>query len=113
MDSEKATVVGRENIDEGNFSVVGSAEKVIRGGNSNENATNNAEKSDLEKYFKGILSHMQNVDELHVTGPGQVQENFINFLKDTPQYKNVNTTHCTSTKMNDEKLVEFFEEKFK
>ena len=112
MDTQSATVVGRENIDEGDFKVIATEKVTSRGGNSNENAANNTEKTDQQKFFKEILSHMQNVEELHVTGTGQIQENLINYLSETPQYKNTQTTHCTSNKMSDEKLVEFFTEKF-
>jgi hypothetical protein len=53
-------------------------------GNSSENAANNAEKGGLQKLFKEITSHMQNVDEVHVTGTGDIQEQFIHYLANTP-----------------------------
>ncbi len=55
---------------------------------------------------------MQNVDEIHVTGTGKIQEQFINYLAETPQYKNVVAKESTSNKMSDEKLIEFIGEKF-
>jgi hypothetical protein len=55
---------------------------------------------------------MPNVDELHVTGTGQVQEQFIHFLADTPQYKNTVSSESTSLKMGDEQLVAFFGKHF-
>ncbi|MDI6051051.1 hypothetical protein QLS31_14565 [Flavobacterium sp. XS2P24] len=50
---------------------------------------------------------MQNIDELHVTGTGTVQEQFIKYLYETPQYKNVETKEGTSNKMSDESLIEY------
>jgi hypothetical protein len=55
---------------------------------------------------------MQNVDELHITGTGTAQEQFINYLKDTAQYKNVETKESTSNKMSDESLVEYVTTQF-
>jgi hypothetical protein len=55
---------------------------------------------------------MQNIDELHVTGTGQVQEQFIRYMAETPQFKNAVAKHSTTTKMSEEKLVEFISTKF-
>jgi hypothetical protein len=55
---------------------------------------------------------MQNVDELHVTGTGTAQERFISYLKDTPQYKNVETKKVLLI-MSDESLIEYVATQFK
>ena len=107
MDSHHATIVGRENVDSGQFVVLGHEKMDGQGSNSNENAANNAERDLLHKLFKNITAHMQNVDELHVTGTGTAQEQFIKYLKETPQYKNVAATESTSNKMSDESLIEY------
>lgn len=107
IDSRQATIVGRENNEAGNFKILGSADMGRKDGNSNENASNNAEKGNLQKLFKEITSHMQNVDEVHVTGTGDTQEQFIKYLAETPQYKNAVTKESTSNKMTDEKLIEY------
>ncbi|OUD36106.1 hypothetical protein [Flavobacterium sp. FPG59] len=107
MDSHHATIVGRENVDSGDFLVLGHETVDGQGYNTSENAANNAEKDLLRKLFKSITAHMQNVDELHVTGTGTAQEQFINFLSETPQYKNVVATESTSNKMTDQSLVEY------
>lgn len=112
MDSHHATIVGRENIDSGDFVVLGHEKEEGQGGNSNENAANNAERDSLHKLFKNITAHMQNVDELHITGPGTAQEQFIKYLKETPQYKNVETKDSTSNKMSDESLIEYVASQF-
>lgn len=112
MDSHHAIIVGKENIDSGDFVVLGHAKEEGQGGNSNENAANNAERDSLHKLFKSITSHMQNVDELHVTGPGIAQEQFIKYLSETPQYKDVETKQSTSNKMNDESLIEYVASQF-
>jgi hypothetical protein len=49
---------------------------------------------------------------LHVTGPGVAQEQFIKYLKETPQYKNVETKDSTSNKMSDESLIEYVASQF-
>ena len=55
---------------------------------------------------------MQNAEEVHVTGPGDAQEQFIHYLADTPQFKNTKTSESTNQKLSDDKLVEFFTSKW-
>jgi len=112
MDSHNATIVGRKEVNSGDFVVLGHVKNSGPGGNSNENAANNLEQGLTSKFFKEITGHMQNVDEIEVTGTGQIQEQFIKHLAGTPQYKNVVATESTSNKMSDEKLVEFVAAKF-
>ncbi|WP_144892902.1 hypothetical protein [Flavobacterium tiangeerense] len=112
MDSHHATIVGRENVDSGDFLVLGHETVDGQGYNTSENAANNAERDQLRKLFKSITAHMQNVDELHVTGTGTAQEQFINYLSEIPQYKNVVATECTSNKMTDQSLVDHITAQF-
>jgi stalled ribosome rescue protein Dom34 len=112
MDAQQATIVGRENTETGSFTILGHEKFKGQGSNSNENASNNAERTLQAKYFKEIASHMQNAEELHVTGTGQVQEQFIKYMTETPQFKNTTSNQCTSNKMSDDKLVTFFTERF-
>lgn len=112
MDSQHATIVGREDSELGNFVIIGHEKTDIQGGNSNENTANNAERDALQKLFKNITAHMQNVDELHLTGTGIVQEQFMKYLAETPQYKNAITKDSTANKMSDENLVEYITEQF-
>lgn len=112
MDSQNATVIGRENIDTGNFIVLGHAKNGGAQSNSNENAANNAEKMLLQKFFKEITGYMQNVEEVHVTGTGTAQEQFIKYMAETPQFKNTVAKESTSNKMSDEKLIKYISEKF-
>lgn len=110
MDSQHATIVGRE--DGGDFVVLAHAKNSGAGSNSNENTANNLEKKLQLQFFKEITSHMQNIDEIHVTGTGKEQEQFIKYMADTPQFKNAIAKETTANKMSDEKLVEYISEKF-
>ena len=112
MDSQQATIIGRDENNEGEFKVLGHEKNSGVPGNSSENTENNHEVTLRTKFFKEITSHMQNVDELHVTGTGIVQEQFINYLAETPQYKNVKTSECTTNKMSDEDIVAHISNKF-
>src|SRR6187455_478447 len=107
MDSRHATIVGRESIDTGDFVILGHVNNSGADGNSNENASNNQEINLTHKFFKEIAGKMPNADEVHVTGTGQIQEQFIKFLAQTPQYKNAVSTESTSNKMGDEQLIAF------
>ena len=112
MDSEHASIVGRENVDTGDFVILAHEKVDPQVRNSSENAANNAERNSLHKLFKNITAHMQNVDELHVTGPGVAQEQFIKYLHETPQYKNVEAKESTANKMSDDSLIEYVAAKF-
>ena len=112
MDSQHATIVGRELVDSGNFVIIAHAKNNNTGDKSNESAANNSEKTMQQKFFKEITSHMQNVDEVYVTGTGKEQEQFIHFLSQTPQFKKVVANESTSNKMSDVKLLEYMTDYF-
>jgi stalled ribosome rescue protein Dom34 len=111
MDSQNATIVGKEGF-EGEFLILDSVASASADNNSNENASNNQEISLRQKFFKEITRKMPNIDEIHVTGTGQIQEQFIKYLAETPQYKNVRSTESTSNKMSDESLTAFINNHF-
>lgn len=112
MDSHNATIVGREEVDNGEFIVLGHVKNNGPDRNSSENAENNQEIALTQKFFKEIAIKMPNIDQIHITGTGQIQEQFMKFLADTAQYKNAETSECTSNKMSDEALTEFFKNRF-
>lgn len=112
MDSHNATIVGKEDVDNGDFIVLGHVKNAGPDNNSSENAANNQEISLTQKFFKEIASNMPNVDQIHITGTGQSQEQFIKFLAETPQYKNAISSESTSNKMSDENLVEYITKYF-
>jgi len=112
MDTHHATIIGHADTTTEEFTVLGHVGNPGAASNSNENTAQNSEKTLLNQFFKKITSHMQNADEVHVTGTGTVQEQFIHFLAETPQFKNTVAKECTSNKMSDERLVEFISGKF-
>ncbi|AMM52139.1 hypothetical protein TH61_14410 [Rufibacter sp. DG15C] len=112
LDSSQATIVGRKEVDTGDFVVLGHAKNDGQGSNSNENAGNNAEQGLQQKFFKEIAAFMQNAEAVHVTGTGITQEQFIHFLADQPQFKNAEAKESTSNHMSDENLVKYVTEQF-
>ena len=113
MDTQSATIVGHYPEADGPLTVIAHVKTGYTGSNSNEHTGNNHEISTTAEFFKEIAKHMPNVDALHLTGTGQVQEQFAHFLAETPQYKNVKTTDSTANRMSDEALIEFFAEKLR
>lgn len=109
MDSTEAIIAGREHLHQGDYELIGHVKSEHAPANSSENAANNHAKSLQAKFFKEISSHIPNVVEVHVTGTGKVQEQFINYLAETAQFKNVKTSESTSNKMSDEKLLEYLQ----
>jgi stalled ribosome rescue protein Dom34 len=112
MDSHHATVVGRQNIDSGDFVILFHAKNDTPESRPSEKATHNKEKTQLHQFFKEITSHMQNAEEVHITGTGIAQEQLMHYMAETPQFKNAIAKESTSNKMNDEKLIEYIAEKF-
>lgn len=106
MDARHATVIGKGTLGDDNFVVLGHVTNPGAEGNSNENTKNNHEIGLTQKFFKEIAALMQNVDEIHITGTGDSQEQFMKFLAETPQYKKALSSESTSNKMSDEKLIE-------
>ena len=111
MDNHNASVVGSEST-EGPMTVLAHIKGEVISPNSNEKNSNIHGKTVQAKFFKEVASHMVNATHVHVTGTGQVQEQFIHYLAATPQFKNSKTAESTSNKMSDEKLIEYISNKF-
>ena len=112
MDTHHATVVGRANADTEDFTVLAVAGNSGAEHNSSEKNQHNDERTLQHKFFKEILSHMQNAGEVHLTGTGTSQEQLMRFMADTPQFKNTVTQESTSNKMSDENLAAYIGAKF-
>ena len=112
MDTHHATVVGFD-PDTDSFTVLGHAKNPGAGANSNESSANHLEITLTHKYFKEIGHHLVNAEEVHLTGTGTIQEQFMRYLSETPQFKNTVTTESTSNQMSDERLVEFITKHYK
>ena len=110
MDTQAAIVVSKDTESE-ELSVLASVKGEKSSPNSSEKNAHNQEKSLQLKFFKEITSHLQNATYIHVTGTGQVQEQFIHYLADTAQFKNTRTDESTANKMSDGKLIEFMSAK--
>ena len=111
MDRQSAFITGKQNSADDTVSLIAQVDADFADANSSEKNEHNNENDLKRKYFKAITSHMQNATEVHVTGTGQIQEQFIHFLKETPQFKNTKATESTSNKMSEEKLIEYMAEK--
>lgn len=112
MDAHHATIVGKDTNGGEGFILLGHVSNAGPDKNSNEKTANNQEIGLTHKFFKEIAAMMPNIDEIHITGTGQAQEQFMKFLADTPQYKNAISTESTSNKMSDENLADFIMKHF-
>lgn len=106
MDSREASIVGYT-PETTAFSVIGHARNKGPGANSSEYAANNLEITLVQKYFREIAGYLLNADEVHVTGTGTIQEEFVRYLGETAQFKKTSVSDSTSNPMSDEKIVEF------
>jgi stalled ribosome rescue protein Dom34 len=107
MDTHHAIVVGRKNEDTTDFSVIGHSENAGAEFNTSEKNAHNDEKTLQHKFFKEILTYMQNAEEVHLTGTGTSQEQLMHYMAETQQFKNTVTQESTSNKMSDENLAEY------
>ena len=112
MDTHHATVVGRATAATEDFTVLAVAGNPGAEHNTSEKNQHNDERTLQHKFFKEILSHMQNADEVHLTGTGTSQEQLMRYMADTPQFKNTVTQESTSNKMSDENLAAYIGAKF-
>ena len=112
LNSHHAIIIGRENEQSSDFKVLAEEFSEQHAKKTNENIEHNTERGAQLKFFKNITSHMQNVEELHLTGTGVAQEQFMHFLAETPHYKKTATELSTSNEMSKERLVEFIAQKF-
>ena len=111
MDTQHATVVGSDNTETGTLTVLAHVNGDAFSPSPSNKNENNQKQMLQAKFFKEIATHIVNATHLHATGTGQVQEQFIHYLAETPQFKNTKTEESTANKMSDERLVEFFTEK--
>ena len=111
MDNRKASIAGREGIDD-KFEFLGDESNEGARNNSNERTAQNDEKMLQNKFFKSILAHMPNAEQIHLTGTGTAQEKFRSYLAETPQFKNAKVDDSTSEPMSEDKLLEFFNSNF-
>jgi hypothetical protein len=112
MDTHHATVVGRATTGTEDFTVLAVAGNAGAEHNTSEKNEHNDERTLQHKFFKEILSHMQNAEEVHLTGTGTSQEQLMRYMADTPQFKNTVTLESTSNKMSDENLAAYIGAKF-
>lgn len=112
MDTHQAAIVGNENAEGGPLTILAHVDGKKLSTDTREKDINNHEKTVQTKFFKEIASHLVNATQVHVTGTGQAQEQFIHFLAETPEFKHCETAESTSIKMSDEKLIEYITDKF-
>ena len=112
MDTHHAIIVGRANPETDDFSVLGHAGNAGATPNTSEKNEHNDERTLQHKFFKEILSFMQNAEEVHVSGTGTSQEQLMHYMAATPQFKNTVTKESTSNKMSDENLAAYIRAKF-
>lgn len=112
LDTHNAIIVGRPSVESEDFAVIGHAQNAGAEPNTSEKNEHNDKKTLQHKFFKEILSHMPNAEEVHLTGTGTSQEQLIHYMQETPQFKNTLTAESTSNKMSDENVAAFIAAKF-
>lgn len=111
MDTQAAVIVGKEDPEKKSITVLASVSGEKTTPRFSEKTAHNEKISFQAKFFKEIAAHLQNATYIHVTGTGKVQEQFIHYLAETPQFKNTKADESTTNKMSDDKLLEFMADK--
>ncbi|REC46449.1 hypothetical protein [Chryseobacterium pennipullorum] len=113
MDTEKAIVAKNHDAQTvSEFFLCNPVKAEIQHGNSSENAGNNAQITNRNKFFKEVERLLTNSQEVYITGPGVAQEEFKHFLHDTAQFRDLKITLDTSQQMSDEKVLETVKDYF-
>ena len=79
LDTRQAVIIGKENLEDEQFTVLATVASDDIPGNTSEKNHNHHEKTVQLKYFKSIAIHLHNATNIHITGTGQVQEQFIHW----------------------------------
>jgi stalled ribosome rescue protein Dom34 len=113
LDTEKAFVVKNHDSQEASeFFISKPIKAEIQHGNSSENAGNNAERTNRNKYFKEIEHLLTNSQEVYITGPGVTQEELKHYLNDTAQFRDLKITLGVSQQMPEEQILETVKKHF-
>jgi hypothetical protein len=107
IDTEKAVIAKNHDAQNtSDFFLCKPIKAEIQHGNSSENAGNNAERTNRNRFFKEIEHLLTNTEEVFITGPGTVQEELKHYLLDTAQFRDLKITLDVSQQMTDEKVLE-------
>lgn len=113
MDKDLAIVVlnhdGHEVTD---FAIKDKVKFEHQHGNSNENAAHNAEITNRTKFFKDVDHLITNSEEIFVTGPSTLQEQYKHHLSETPQYKNAKVVLGTSAHLSEDQTLQTVKEHY-
>lgn len=107
IDNAKAVIAKNHDGSEvSEFELCDTVKHHVQHGNSNENAANNAEITNKNKFFKEIENKITNSETVFITGPGTIQEELKHHLAETAQYKNTKVVLGTSNQMSDDQVLE-------
>lgn len=113
MDKDVAIIVVNHDAHEvTEFAVKGKVKFEHQHGNSNENAAHNAEITNRSKFFKDVDHLITNSEEIFVTGPSTLQEQYKHHLSETPQYKSAKVVLGTSAHLNEDQTLHTVKEHF-
>ncbi len=112
MDTHHAVIVGRADGNGVEFSVLGTAGEVGDIQVMPERKQYPDASVLQDRFFKEILFYMRNAEEVHLTGTGKWQKEFIAYMSNSPQCKDTATAVSISAKMNDDELAEYIETQF-
>ena len=79
------------------------ADEEQRGGN--EHTMNSGKQADTLKYFKTLANLLSGYDEILIFGPGKLQEQFRNFLKDEAHFNDTKITLDTTDHQTDPQMI--------
>ncbi len=114
LDNENALIITQSTEGEpGDYSV---KEKIKSGrehGGGSEHSMNNTKQADTLKYFKNISAQLLNFDEILIFGPGKLQEQFHNHLKEVSQFRDKQITIDSAEQLTDRQMIATVKDFFK
>ena len=106
LDNTRAVVISNSpDVEASEYEIKGQVKSKESHGGGSEHSMNNAKNNEVLKFFKSITGLLANYDEILIFGPGKVQEQFHNFLKDDHQFKNKQIIIDSSEQMTDPQMI--------
>ncbi len=104
LDREQAILISLDAAS-GEFAIGDKIKAEYSHGSGSEHAINHAQRGEEQKFFKALATRLQPFDEILIFGPGKLQEQFHNHLKEDTQFKQKEITIESAEHATDPQMV--------
>jgi stalled ribosome rescue protein Dom34 len=106
LDSQNAMVISNSTDEaNGEYAIQDKVKAHEYHGGKGEHGSNKADQANSLKYYKSVAAVLSKYDEILIFGPGQAQEEFLNFLSGDSQFNSKKMTIDSSDQMTDPQMI--------